>query len=414
MIKRRALLKFAGLGLAAQTIAVGRHSWAVRPAQSGSQSAAVQQTGKRLIVVFLRGGIDGLSVVAPYQEDRYYQLRPTIAVPRPAQTGGLLQLDARFGLHPALAPILPLWQQGSLAFVHACGSPVLTRSHFDAQDYFETGEPGFHNTEGWMNRLLATSADVSPIEAATIGATIPKILAGDQPVANLPPGPNPLQPMALDRPPIAQAFDQIYGGDDALSQLYREAKSTRATLRATFAADHEELANNGAPLPVTFAVDAAKLAQLMKRQPAVHLGFMALGGWDTHVEQGSSAGRLATLLGYLGEGLATLKQELGALYAETVVVVMSEFGRTLPENGNGGTDHGYGNALWLLGGAVKGGKVYGDWTELDRLENPRELPVHTDFRDPLRLVLQQHLGLSERELAAVFPGHRLRQKLDLF
>ncbi len=411
MLKRRRLLKFAGIGLAAKLVAIGTHSWAMRPTHP---VGSTQPAGKRLIVVFLRGGLDGLSAVAPYAEELYYQLRPTIAIPQPGAADGLLKLDSQFGLHPALAPILPLWQQGSLAFVHACGSPVLSRSHFDAQDYFETGTPGIKQTaDGWMNRLLAQLPDENPIEAATIGATIPRILAGDQPVANLPSGPDPLQPMVFDRPPIVQAFDQLYSGNNPLSQLYEEGKVTRAALRAAFASELDNKINNGAALPVSFATDAAKLAKLMNRQPEVQLGFMALGGWDTHVEQGSSSGRLATLLGYLGAGLATLKQELGALYADTVIVVMSEFGRTLHENGNGGTDHGYGNVIWVLGDSVKGGKVYGNWTGLDQLQNQRELPVNTDFRDPLRLILQRHLGLAEPALNSIFPGHQVAQAMEL-
>ncbi len=329
-MKRRDFLIQSGIFSASTIAAVSSNAWVARSAMQNTHQ-------QRLIVIFLRGAVDGLNVVVPYLETAYYQLRPKIAIPQPGKEGGVLDLDGRFGLHPALAPLIPLWKQGSLAFVHASGSPDPTRSHFDAQFYMESGIPGTkRNEDGWMNRLLGVISKQTPIQALTVGETTPQILYGRMPVANIASGKNASARLSVDRPQIAAAFDKLYPGHDALGQTYREGRIARQALMSDLE-EEMKMANNGAPLPELFASDAQRLAQLMVTDPRIQLGFIALGGWDTHVNQGSSKGQLARNLERLGQGLTALTTGLGSVYDNTVIVVMSEFGRTVQENGNGGT-----------------------------------------------------------------------------
>ncbi len=227
----------------------------------------------------------------------------------------------------------------------------------------ESGTPGIKNTlDGWMNRLLAVMSGRTPVQAVNMGEVTPRILSGPMPVASLSTGRNTAVPLAVDRPQVASAFDKLYSSHDALSQAYREGQEARKALLNDLSSSAEmQMANNGAPSPTGFAVDAQRLARVMRKDPRVTLAFMALGGWDTHVNQGSSKGQLARNLEQLGKGLAALQTELGSTYADTTILVMSEFGRTVHENGNGGTDHGHGNVMWVLGGGIRGGRVYGDW-----------------------------------------------------
>ncbi|PSB25127.1 DUF1501 domain-containing protein [Stenomitos frigidus] len=407
-MNRRELLAHAGILSASTLVAIGTHGWAVR-------TNAQTTTTKRLIVIFLRGAVDGLSVVVPYQEAIYYNARPKIAIPQPGKDGGALDLDGQFGLHPALSDLLPLWQQKSLAFIPASGSPDASRSHFDAQDYMESGTPGVKKTpDGWMNRLLAVMSGHNPIQAVNVGATTPRILSGRMAVASIALGRGAANAIPLDRPQVAAAFDKLYDRNDTLSQTYREGRTARKALLQDLDAE-TKMANNGAPLPNGFASDARRLANVMLRDPKVELAFMALGGWDTHVNQGSSQGQLARNLNQLGKGLAALQSGLGAAYANTTIVVLSEFGRTVHENGNGGTDHGHGNVMWVLGGNVKGGKLYGQWEGLagDRLYQGRDVPITTDFRAVISPILTRHMGLNQTKLAQVFPGYTPGQSVSV-
>lgn len=404
-MQRRHLLRHA-LQLSAGW-SVGRAAWATEAAESAPPP--------RLVVVFLRGAVDGLSVVVPHADPAYQRARPDIALGSPGTEGGVLPLDGPWGLHPALAPLLPLWQSRRLAFVQAAGSPDATRSHFDAQDFMESGTPGRkRTTDGWMNRLLgvlpAPGGDApAPTRAVSIGAVLPRIYAGTQAVANIASGAAATRPLPLDRPRVAQAFDALYQGDDVLSRTYQEAQQSRREVMASIAPSVEaemQAANNGAPLPDGFPGDAARLATLMRNDPRVQLAFMALGGWDTHANQGTATGQLANRLAPLGQGLATLAERLGPALEQTVIVVMSEFGRTVRQNGNGGTDHGHGNVLWLLGGPVAGGRVHGDWPGLDdaALHEGRDLAITTDFRQVLADIAEKHLRLPDARLEQVFPG----------
>ena len=402
---RRKFLQAASLFSGGMLIPVGLNSWV-------AQSVAQPSNSKRMVVVFLRGAIDGLNVVIPHQEADYYAARPTIAIPRPQETGGAIDLDGFFGLHPRLKDLIPFWQQKNLAFIHASGSPNETRSHFDAQDFMESGTPGVKSTQdGWMNRLLAQLAPQGLTQALNVGNTTPRILKGAMPVSNLRPGKNSLNRLPVDRPRVNQAFNGIYSGNDRLSKAYQQGMQAREMM---FAALNEEMvsASRGAPSVAKFVDDAAEVAKLMVGNTKTQLAFMALGQWDTHINQN---GVLERSLKPLGQGLATLIKGLGPIYADTVIVVMSEFGRTVAENGNKGTDHGHGNVMWLLGGAVKGGKVYGEWQGLGEsvLYEQRDLPVTTDFREAIASILAQHMSLSTTNLAQIFPGFQTTNSLNL-
>ena len=409
---RRQFLQSASLFTASSLISGGLHGWIVK-----YPTAAQAPRGRfpRLIVILLRGGVDGLNVVVPYREEDYYEVRPSIAIPEPGTAGGALDLDGQFGLHPALADLMPLWKAGQLAFVHASGSPDPSRSHFDAQDYMETGTPGRKGTpDGWLNRLLALLPDQSPTQAINLGNTTPLIFTGSHSVANLPLGPQARRSLPLDRPATQTAFDRLYSGQDALSQAYQQGRQVRDIVMADLNTEMMESAR-GAPLPQGFSQDAQRLAQLFRGKTQPQIAFLALGGWDTHVNQGSSQGQLARQLQPLGQGLAQLVRDLGPMFADTTVVVMSEFGRTVQENGNRGTDHGHGNVLWVLGGQIQGGQVYGPWPGLESAQRyqGRDLAVTTDFRAVIASVLTRHLGLTTADLTQIFPGYTLQTQIPL-
>jgi uncharacterized protein (DUF1501 family) len=384
-------------GAAAAPLCFGPDAWA----------AVSDESPKRLIVILLRGAVDGLNVVIPYADGAYYQERQSIAIAPPGKPDGALALDGHFGLHPALASLMPLWTERRLAFVHAAGSPDPTRSHFDAQLYIENGTPGQDTTrDGWMNRLLlALPGPRGATDAISIGPTVPRILAGKAPVATLPLGPNGARPLPIDQPEVASAFDRLYSGNDNLARSYREGRTARAELVSALSRERQ-IADNGAPPPTGFPGQAARLALLIRRHPGVRVAAVGLGGWDTHINQGNYNGQLADHLRPLGEGLAALARGSGEAWQDTVVLVLSEFGRTFRENGNRGTDHGHGNVICVLGGAVNGGRVYGDWPGLApaQLYQRRDLAVTTDFRTVLAAILERHMRLADRQLEAVLPG----------
>ncbi|MEI6568809.1 MAG: DUF1501 domain-containing protein [Verrucomicrobiota bacterium] len=410
-MQRRTLIQstlLSGFGM----MSVGASAWA-------SIGDPTNQAPKRLVVVFLRGAVDGLNIVVPYADPGYYRARSSIAIARPGSEGSALDLDGQFGLHPALSPLMPFWLSGKLAFVHASGSNDATRSHFDAQDFMESGTPGRKSTpDGWLNRLLGNLPSKSgeaapPTRAVSVGAVFPRIYAGTNPVANIANGTNATKPTMPDRPGISNAFDKLYSNDDKLSRAYQASRQAHAEVMESLdgpsmdGAMQAEMqaANNGAPLPNGFPDDAARLGTLMRNDSRVQLAFMALGGWDTHTNQGAAKGQLANRLNPLGQGLTAIATRLGPAMSDTVIVVMSEFGRTVNENGNGGTDHGHGNVMWLLGGPVAGGKVHGRWPGLSSaaLYEGRDLAVTTDFRQVLSEVVLDHLALPEAKVRDIFP-----------
>ncbi|MFC5474542.1 DUF1501 domain-containing protein [Paraherbaspirillum soli] len=361
----------------------------------------------RMIVVFLRGAVDGLNVVVPHGDRHYYQARPTIAVARPGADNGAIDLTGYFGLHPALQTLKPYWDSGQLAFIHASGSPDMSRSHFEAQDFMESGTPGQHNTpDGWMNRMLGSlPSSNSPMQALTLGESVPRILTGKVVVANMPTGRDATKPTLIDRPEVNQAFAALYAQDAALGKTYRDGIAARKELMADITSAEQKAANNGAPLPNGLAIDTARLGRLMRGNPEIRLGFLAVGGWDTHANQGSGSGQLANRLRPLADGLTTLARELGPAFNDTVIVVMSEFGRTFRENGNGGTDHGHGNAMWLLGGNIRGRSIYGQWPGIDdkSLNEGRDLAITTDFRAVLASLAEKHMRIGDAAMQKLFP-----------
>jgi uncharacterized protein (DUF1501 family) len=376
---------------------------------------AAQPTGKRMIVVFLRGAVDGLSVLVPYGAPEYYQVRSNIAIAKPGSPNGAANLNGYFGLHPALGSLMPLWNSGKLALIPAAGLTTNTRSHFDAQDYMESATPGRKTTpDGWLNRLLGNIREANPIQAINVGNTTPRIFAGKQSIASIAPGKQAKQKLATDQVAIAAAFDQLYQGKNRLGRNYREGQQSRQAILANLQQEMQQ-ADNGAAAAAGFPTDAKRLAQAMLRDPRIELGFLSIGGWDTHINQGNSQGTLANNLTLLGSGVATMAQELGSAFEDTVILVMSEFGRTVAENGNKGTDHGRGNVMWVLGGNVRGQQIYGDWRGLATadLEEGRDVPVTTDFRDVLATVLRQHWRLNDNQLANVLPDYQPQSALPL-
>jgi uncharacterized protein (DUF1501 family) len=304
-------------------------------------------------------------------------MRPTINIPRKS----VLDLDGFFGLHPAMSAFQPLWKEKHLAVVHAVGLPHPTRSHFDAQDFMESGTPGVKATEdGWLNRALhklpadKTAVDKSALRAIVLGHSLPRILSGKEPA------------VAVNR---LGARQETF---DVLTML-------KAADPAKYASAAEASYPRG-----PFGDSLKQLAQSIKANLGVQVAFADMGGWDHHVNEGSTQGQIANILGDFSQSIAAFWTDLGDFGEETVVVTMSEFGRTAHENGNRGTDHGHANVMFVLGGRVKGGKVYGRWPGLDQsqLYEGRDLAVTTDFRLVLSEVVSRHLG--NKDLKTVFPG----------
>jgi uncharacterized protein (DUF1501 family) len=403
MVTRRFFLRSSGLALVSFGVAPRVFTRVVRAADGGKRR-------KTLVAIFQRGACDGLNTVVPYGEKAYYALRPSIAVPAPrgASKDAALDLDGFFGLHPALAPLLPLWQEKSLAVVHAVGSPDATRSHFDAQDFMESGTPGRKATEdGWMNRQLQASPDphATPFRAVSLTPTLPRTLSGPaSAVAMASIREFGLRPAA--GPQVARGFEEMYGGaaKDVLHGTGQEALEAVDFLEKADPARYQPAA--GAAYPRGPVGDSLRqIAQLIKADVGVELAFTDVGGWDHHAAEGGAEGQLATRLRELGGALAAFHRDLGDRMADVAVVTMTEFGRTVRENGNRGTDHGHASVSFVLGGAVKGGRVHGRWPGLGsgQLYEGRDLALTTDFRDLLGEALTRHLGTTD--LARVFPGH---------
>ncbi|MGA2633280.1 MAG: DUF1501 domain-containing protein [Terracidiphilus sp.] len=368
--------------------------------------------GRRLVVIFQRGAADGLNVVVPYREPNYYAMRPGIAIP----ADKVLDLDGFFGLHPSLATFKPLYDQGQLAVVHAAGSPDMSRSHFDAQDYMESGTPGIKSTEdGWLNRALQSedlrhNQEHTAFRALALGSAVPRTLAGKIPaialtnVNNFTVGGRGPAPS-----PAANAFEAMYGesGDSILHSTGDETFEAVKMLRAANPAQYKP--GPGVDYPTSeFGNNMKQIAQLLKANLGVEAAFTDVGGWDTHQNQGGVNGQLADRLRDFSSSIAAFWRDLGDGAESVTLVTMSEFGRTARQNGTGGTDHGHANAMFVLGGQVKGGKVYGHWPGLanEQLNEGRDLAVTTDFRQVLGEAVAKTIGANNLE--QVFPGARLR------
>jgi uncharacterized protein (DUF1501 family) len=409
-VSRRFFLKGSSLALASFGIATQSPSFLTRAlAQTGNRSRK-----KILIAIFQRGAADGLNMVVPYGEQAYYDFRPNIAVPRPknSEQGTAIDLDGFFALHPALAPLKPIWDQKQLAIIHAVGSPDNTRSHFDAQDYMESATPGVKSTsDGWLNRYLQSRADpkATPFRAVAMGPNMPRAMQGRAPALAI----NNLNEFGIRGGQAAGVSAQ--SGFEALYEEAVDAK-LRGTGRETFeAVKMLRRVNPGQYQPAAgvsyprgpFGERLRQIAQLIKSDIGLEIAFADTGGWDTHTNQGSVQGQLALRLTELAQGLAALYQDLGERAGDVVILTMTEFGRTARENGNRGTDHGHASCMFVLGGEVNGGQVCGRWLGLrsDQLYEGRDLNLTTDFRDVFGEIAARHLGANN--LKAIFPGYQL-------
>jgi uncharacterized protein (DUF1501 family) len=402
---RRIFLKSGGMAMLSLGFAPG---FLTRAAAAGTR-------GRLLVVIFQRGAVDGLNMVVPYGESEYYRLRPSIAVSRPgAGDAAAIDLDGFFALHPRLAPLLPYWRSRTLAVVHACGSPARTRSHFEAQDFMETATPGIRTTrDGWLNRYLnVQQAGRNPLRGVAVTRQMPRSLQGAAPALAI----GSVDEFVI-RGGSGTQLQAAYAGtrDGLLGLLGREAFDAMRTLEQSTSAQYRPARGAEYP-PSAFGRAMQEIARIAKADVGLEVAFTESGNWDHHVaEGGASGGQLASRLDDLARGMAALAADLGERMADTIILTMSEFGRTVAENGTRGTDHGHGNAMLVLGGPVRGGSVFGRWpglTEQDRFEG-RDLAVTTDFRDVFSDILRGHLGARPESVARVFPGFASGPSLGL-
>jgi len=405
MIDRRVFLRNSALAMVGAGTAP---LWLERALYAGASAPRK----KILVAIFQRFAADGLNMVVPHAEKAYYALRPTIAIPRPVSSGekrddAAIDLDGFFGLHPALAPLQPLFEQRHLAIVDAVGSPDPTRSHFDAQDYMESGTPGLKATDsGWMNRALpAAVGKPSPVRAVALGATLPRSMRGGQSAVAI----ESLAAFQVSDPRAAMEFQKLYqdSKDPVMQATGRETFEAMSMLQSIRRQTYTPAA--GADYPrAPLGESLQQIAQLIKAGVGLEMAFADIGGWDHHVNevaQKASEGQLANLLRTFGQALSAFWTDMGDRMQDVAVVTMSEFGRTARENGNRGTDHGHANCMFVMGGGVKGGKVYGQWPGLEReqLYEGRDLALTTDFRDVLGELVSRHTG--NPSLQGVFPEY---------
>jgi uncharacterized protein (DUF1501 family) len=411
-ISRRVFVKAGALGL----VSLGAEAPFIDRAVYALQRSGRLQ-GKTLVLLFQRGAVDGLSMLVPVADPWYWRERSRIAIPREQ----LLPLTDEFALHPRLAPFKALWDRGQLAVIPAAGSPALTRSHFDAQDYMESGTPDRKSTtDGWANRLL-THHDAehrdTPFRAVAFGPQLPRTLAGSAPS------------LAIDDLRTFGVREARRDGDARLTRAFEALYQGSATgLVASSSAEGFEAIRmlrhvNPAAQPIEhnasyprgrFGQSLQQIAQLIKADLGLEVAFADIGGWDTHVNQGSGDGQLATRLDEFAGAIGAFVTDLGPRMRDVVVLTMSEFGRTVKENGTGGTDHGHATTMFVLGGAVRGGMVHGHWPGLspEQRHEGRDLALTTDYRDLFSEVVTGHLGSID--LDGVFPGHATGPKLGLF
>jgi uncharacterized protein (DUF1501 family) len=402
-ISRRYFLKSGAVALAG---CASTPSFLVRTALAQTGGA----TGKDhpiIIALFQRGAADGISMVVPFGDRNYALSRPQIAIPEPLRgvEERAVDLDGFFGLHPSLMSLKPIFDEGHLAIVHAVGSPDSTRSHFDAQDYMESGSPGNKSvSDGWLNRYLQTNPeqDETSFRAVSITPTVPRSLAGPSPV------------VAMQR---VSEFG-IRGGratpeiEALFADLYKDTFDAVKTLRTATSQHYEPAA--GVQYPnAAIGQSLQQVAQLIKSNVGLEVAFAEVGGWDTHANQGASRGQLSNQLRNLGDGLAALIRDLGDRMSNVVILTMTEFGRAVRQNGSGGTDHGHASCMFVAGGAVKGGKVYGRWPGLafEQLHEGRDLALTTDFRNVFSEVLLKHM--RAKDAAKIFPNFRPTANLNI-
>lgn len=387
---------------AAMATAAAGVSWRLWAAPTGG-------SGTRFLTVFLRGGYDALSAVVPYTEPFYYEARPNIALarPDPANAEAALNLDGRWGLHPALQDsMLPLYEARQLAFVPFAGTAFVSRSHFQAQDWVEFGQPPGPSPDsgsGFLNRLLGRLGGEARTRNAAVSftQTLPPVLRGRVKVAN--------SPVTLPRRrPVGEGYEGLlkamYAGHP-LEGMVVDGLGLRREISREIAEEMQVSSRDALPAS-GFALEAGRIGRLLRDRPDYTVGFIDVGGWDTHAGQGGARGSLANRLNGLGDGLHELSVAMGPAWQNTVVVVVSEFGRTFRENGSRGTDHGHGSTMWVLGGAVRGGAVRGEQARLaaSDLHEGRDTPVLNEYRATLGGIFKRIYGLDAAALAEVFPA----------
>ena len=405
---RRYFLKTSGIGLASFGLMAAAPDFLH---QFASASSLSNSNGKKkvLVTIFQRGAVDGLNMVVPHGDGEYYNLRRNIAIPQPGKTEGAIDLDGFFGLHPTMKPLEKFWQAKQLAVVHSAGSPDNTRSHFDAQDYMESGTPGSKSTrDGWLNRALQSTGgkDDSPFRAVAMTRQLPRSLYGRAPSIAMTNLSDFTIKAGIYTQNLKGGFEGVWeqNAKDALGETGKETFEAVNFLKSANPAQYKP--ENGAVYPNSqLGRSLQQIAQLIKAGVGLEVAFAEAQGWDTHVNQGGPRGQLANLLRDFSASIAAFAADLGKRMDDVVLLTMSEFGRTARENGNRGTDHGHGNAMLVLGNSVKGGKVYGDWNGLknDQLNEGRDLAVTTDFRDVFAEVAYKHLG--GRDLQKLFPKY---------
>ncbi len=411
---RRLFLKNSGIGLASFGLMAAAPEFL-------HQFAAAQTKGnygkkKVLVTIFQRGAVDGLNMIVPHGEPEYYNLRRTIAIRKPNETEGAIDLDGFFGLHPAMKSLEPFWKSKQFGIIHSVGSPDNTRSHFDAQDYMESGTPGIKGTrDGWLNRAVQTAASKndSPFRAVSMTQSMPRALYGKAPSVAMTNLSDFTIKAGLYTADLKGGFEGIYEQNvkDNLGETGKETFEAVNFLKSANPAQFKP--ENGAVYPNTqFGRSMQQIAQLIKAGVGLEVAFTDTGrdiNWDTHLNQAQgnapARGQYAGYMTNFANTIAAFATDLGKRMDDVVVLTMSEFGRTARENGSRGTDHGHGNAMLVLGNSVKGGKVYGDWKGLkpDQLNEGRDLAVTTDFRDVFGEVASKHLG--SKDLATLFPKY---------
>ncbi|MCB1633274.1 MAG: DUF1501 domain-containing protein [Xanthomonadales bacterium] len=392
LIDRRGFCRAMGIGAAGLPLLASSYGWAAEGSGSGDT----------LVVIFQRGAMDGLNAVVPHAESAYYARRPTIAVAVPGSgEDAAIDLDGRFGLHPALAPLKPLYDQGDLALVHAVGLTVPSRSHFDAQDFMERAwlsQGGVF--DGWLNRALGEMSGDGTFKAVGMGTAVSRSLNGVQPVVGMSAIEafgieSTLQRAELLKSQLYDSFDGPSFVDSTGQRAFAAVDELRSSTAPTLAVDNEASYPDGA-----FGQRLRDLAALIKSGLGVQVATVDIGGWDHH---NNEVQELPPLLSELATGLAAFHTDLGPAMSRVTVVVMTEFGRRVSENASRGTDHGRGGVMFALGGGVQGGQVYGDWPGLsDAALEDGDLRVTLDYRAVLAEMLSRRNGLDD--LSAVFPG----------
>lgn len=402
-LTRRYFLKSSGIALAGFA---ATPSFLIRTALAQTNGGSGRDR-PIIIAIFQRGAADGISMVVPFGDKNYYSLRPQIAIPEPARGSNerAIDLDGFFGLHPSLSSMKPIYDEGRLAIVHAAGSPSSTRSHFDAQDYMESGTPGKKSVpDGWLNRYLQVDVQnlATPFRSVAMSATVPRSMMGSAPT------------LAMQR---VEDFG-IRGGraaagvEDLFAELYKDTFDAVEILRRANPQKYGPA--QGVEYPNSpYGQALLQIAQLIKSGVGLEVAFADIGGWDTHANQGASRGQLANRLQDFGDGIAALYRDLGDRMRNVVILTMTEFGRAMTQNGSGGTDHGHAGCLFVAGGPVKGGKVYGRWPGLAReqLFEGRDLALTTDFRDVFAEILVKHMGAID--VSRVFPDFKVAAPLNM-